>query len=218
MSTPARPSLPAGLYALCDDTVRPELDVVEKAHLLLKGGVKVLQLRMKKAAGRAAIVAAQSVAELCRLKGALCIVNDRADWALVSGAHGVHVGIDDLSAREARLVVGPTGIVGVTCRSEHDIAEAIHAGADYAGLGPVFFTRTKTVPADPLGVERLGEIVRRVSLPVVAIAGITLENITAVARAGAHCAAVGSDLYRTDDIPARVRALSEAFARGRVSA
>lgn len=216
MSTPARPSLPAGLYALCDDTVRPELDVVDKAQLLLKGGVKVMQLRLKKTPVRKAVIAARSVVELCRLKGAVCLVNDRADWALVSDAHGVHVGDEDLLPKDARKVIGDPGLVGVTCRGPEDIVNAQRAGADYAGVGPVFATTTKRVAVPPMGLGRLAEIVAASPLPIVAIAGITLENIEAVARAGVHCAAVGSDLYRTNDIPARVQALSEAFARGRV--
>lgn len=218
MSTPARPTLPAGLYALCDDTLRPKLDLVDKAQLLLKGGVKVLQLRMKQTPLREAVVAARSVAELCRLKGALCIINDRVELALVSNAHGVHLGADDLAADDARRLLGEQRLVGMTTRSGDEIRIAGELGADHVGLGPVFVTTTKQVKVQPLGIERLRAITASALLPVVAIGGITLDNIEAVARAGAHCAAVGADLYRTDDIPARVRALSEAFARGRISA
>lgn len=218
MSTPARPTLPAGLYALCDDTLRPELDVLDKARLLLEGGVKIMQLRLKRATGFQAVTTARTVAELCRLKGCVCLINDRVDWALVSRADGVHLGPEDLPADDARRLLGDDKLVGVTCRSVEDITLAMTWNADHAGVGPVFATTTKTVNAPILGVEKLKAMVPKAVLPIVAIGGITLQNIEAVARTGVRCAAVGSDLYRTDDIPARVRALMEAFARGRISA
>lgn len=218
MSTPARSKLPAGLYALCDDTLRPELGVVDKARLLIEGGVKVLQLRLKQTTGANAAHAARSVAELCRGCGVVCIINDRADWALLSGADGVHVGEHDLPPAEVRELLGAERIIGVTCRGLDDISDAEQAGADYAGVGPVFDTTTKQVHAAPLGLKPLAELVASAPLPIVAIAGINVFNMEAVARTGVHGAAVGSDLFATADVPARVRALSEAFARGRVSA
>ena len=217
MSTPAAPlapRLPGGLYALCDDSLRPELEIVEKARLLLLGGVRVLQLRLKRTTGRSAVTAALAVRSLCGRHGALCIVNDRVDWALLSDADGVHLGAEDLPPEDARALLGHARLVGVTTRSLEDILAAQAAGADHVGLGPVFETSTKQLDAPALGLQRLREICARSPLPIVAIAGITTQNIEAVAAAGAHAAAVGADLFRTDDIPARVRALAEAFARG----
>ena len=102
MSTHGRQSLPSGLYALCDDGVRPELPLEEKAARLLAGGARILQLRMKQASPGRALQAARAIAGMCRAQGAVCLVNDRVDLASLSGAGGVHVGQSDLTVAEVR--------------------------------------------------------------------------------------------------------------------
>ncbi|MBF5042642.1 thiamine phosphate synthase [Aggregicoccus sp. 17bor-14] len=218
MNAPPPPTLPRGLYALCDDSLRPELPLPEKAALLLQGGARVLQLRMKHTPLREGLAAARAIAQACERAGALLIVNDRVDLALLSGAHGVHVGDEDLPPEAARALLGPTRLVGVTVRSAEGARAARAAGADYVGLGPVFATRTKAVPAPVLGLTRLAEEVRASPLPVVAIGGVGLENIADVARAGAHCAAVASDALLARDVAERVGALASAFDRGALAA
>jgi len=215
MNAPGPLALPPGLYALCDDGVRPELPLEEKASRLLAGGVRVMQLRIKRAPARQALAAARNVVALCQAAGALCLVNDRADWALLSGAHGVHVGADDLPPEDARTLLGPGRLVGATVRNLEMARAAKAAGADYAGLGPVFPTTTKSVDAPPLGLEGLARIAAESPLPLVAISGIGLHNIEDVARAGVHGAAVASDLLAAPDIAERARSLAEAFERGR---
>lgn len=206
--------LPPGLYAICDDSVRTELPLIRKCELLLEGGVRVIQLRMKNTPARAALAAARSVSSLCRNSGAVCLVDDRVDLALLADAHGVHLGDDDLPARRARTLLGPDRIIGVTVRNAQMAEEARDAGADYVGLGPVFPTATKSVAAPVLGIELLAKLVSQSPLPTVAISGIRLSNIGSVARAGAHGAAVISDLLTASDIPARARKLSRAFSAG----
>lgn len=211
MSNRAGALLPRGLYALCDDTVRPELSLAAKAQALLDGGVRVIQLRGKRASLRELADAATEIAARCRAAGAVLIVNDRVDVALVAEAAGAHVGDEDLPAEDARRVLGPGRLLGVTCRSLADLQRACAAGADYAGVGPVFATATKRVDAPVLGVAGLEALVRQSPLPVVAISGIGLANIAQVARTGAHGAAVLSDLLLAGDIAARARALSRVF-------
>jgi thiamine-phosphate pyrophosphorylase len=209
---PAR--LPPGLYAICDDVVRPDLTVLEKAQRLLEGGALVLQLRMKRSRPADAMAAARHVALLCHRMGALCLINDRVDYALLSRCDGVHLGDDDLPVAEARTLLGPERLIGATVRSEEMIRAAWQDGANYAGLGPIFPSSTKRVASSPIGVARLKEIASSSPLPVVAISGINLSNIGQVAAAGAHGAAVLSDLLQAEDIASRARALVEAFARG----
>jgi thiamine-phosphate pyrophosphorylase len=204
--------LPGGLYAICDDGVRPELSLVRKGELLLDGGVRVIQLRMKRTAPREALDSARRVCSLCRFAGAVCLIDDRVDLALMADAHGVHLGDDDLPARSARAILGTERIVGVTVRNAEAAQEAARSGADYAGVGPVFATATKRVDAPVLGLEAFAAVTRDSPLPVVAISGICLSNIGKVAEAGAYGAAVISDLLDAPDIPARARALSRAFA------
>ncbi|HYO59805.1 thiamine phosphate synthase [Archangium sp.] len=214
MNTPVRPSLPPGLYVLCDDTVRPELPLGEKAARLLAGGARVVQLRMKRTPLREALEVAREVVAACRRAGAVCLVNDRVDLALLSGAHGVHVGDEDLPPEEARALLGPEGLVGVTVRGLSEAHAARAAGADYVGLGPVFGTTTKQVPAPVLGLGGFAAVVRASPLPVVGIGGVKLENIADLAATGAHGGAVASDALLAEDIAERVRRLSAAFDRG----
>lgn len=206
--------LPRGLYALVDDAVRPELQVVDLVRAVVAGGAGVLQLRLKRTADRPALEAVRAAVALARPAGAKVIVNDRVDLALAGGADGVHLGEDDLPVDVARRLLGPGALVGATTRSLPDIERARAAGADYAGLGPVFPTSTKQVAHPALGLAAFAAIARNSPLPVVGIAGITLDTIGAVARAGAHGAAVASALLQAPDLVSRARALQRAFSQG----
>lgn len=214
MSTRGVSVIPPGLYGICDDGVSPDRSLAEQARALLDGGVRVLQLRAKTTPLRALVEQTRALMPVCRAAGAVLLVNDRVDVALVAGAHGVHLGAEDLPVEEARRILGRDSVVGATTRNLGDIRRALAAGASYAGLGPVFQTRTKTVDAPALGLEKLESIVKDSPLPVVAISGITLENIQAVAATGVHGAAVISDLLRAADPAEQARRLSAAFAAG----
>jgi thiamine-phosphate pyrophosphorylase len=206
---------PPGLYALADDGgASAALSVEAQSEALLRGGVRVLQLRLKRTAGAAAVALAARVALRARAAGAVLLVNDRVDWAMLAGAHGVHLGEEDLSPQEARQLLGPAALLGVTVRTLTEAQAARAAGADYVGLGPVFLPGSKKVAAPLLGVEGLRKVVAESPLPVVAIGGVGLSSIRAVARAGAYSAAVASDLLGAGDITLRVRLLEEEFLRG----
>ncbi|MFT3708507.1 MAG: thiamine phosphate synthase [Archangium sp.] len=205
-------SLKPGLYALIDDSVRPEVPLVEKARAVISAGVATLQLRLENTPDRPALEAITRVVELAGTSTAV-IVNDRVDLALAGRAHGVHLGHDDLPVHVARKLLGPHALIGATTRSLDEIQTAKEQGADHVGLGPIFVTTTKTVAHAPLGLETFARICAASPLPVVGIAGITLETIGSVAKAGAHCAAVAGDLLRAPDIAERARLLSAAFAR-----
>jgi len=209
------PPLPSGVYGLCDDTVRPDLPIPRQAALLLEGGIRVLQLRLKRTPARAALAACREAVARCREAGALCLVNDRVDWALLSGAGGAHVGDEDLPPEDARRLLGPSRVLGVTARDAAMARAAAVAGADYVGVGPVFATSTKRVDAPLLGPEGLSAVVRESPLPVVAIGGIGLSTASQVAAAGARMAAVASDLLCHPDLPGRARAVQERFESGR---
>jgi thiamine-phosphate pyrophosphorylase len=206
--------LPRGPYLLCDDTVLPDVPLVDKAARLVAGGARVLQLRMKRTPPRAALAAAREVAALCRRAGALCLLNDRVDLALLAGADGVHVGDEDLPPEAARELLGPGRLVGVTVRGVVGARAAREAGADYVGVGPLFGTTTKQVAAPVLGLEAFAAVVKGSPLPVVGIGGVGLANIARVAATGAHGAAVVSDALLAGDIAERVRQLVAAFERG----
>lgn len=199
---------------MLDDGFRPEVSLAEQARLLAGAGVRVAQVRCKRSTGRQGWEAVRDAVRVLRDAAVVVLVNDRVDWALLSGADGVHVGDEDLPPREARQLLGPDRLLGVTVRSAAEAREAAAAGASYVGLGPVFATRTKAVPAPVLGPARLRLEVEGSPLPVVAIGGIGLATVTEVARTGVHGAAVLSDLWAGGDLPARVQALQRGFLLG----
>ena len=146
-------------------------------------GVRVVQYRQKQGLTFDLVAEARQLRQLCR--HIRFLVNDRVDLALEVGADGVHLGQEDLSYHEARKLLGPDKIIGVTV---HTVAEALAAqagGADYLGVSPIFATGTKADAGAPTGVALLAEIRRRVTLPLVAIGGITLAKAPAVIGAGA---------------------------------
>jgi thiamine-phosphate pyrophosphorylase len=147
----------------------------------------------------------------CRAEGARLVVNDYADIARMSGADGVHVGQDDLSVADARLVVGGAAIVGVSTHTEAQLAAAAATTASYIAVGPIYGTATKDTGYAARGLE----LVRRAAStgrPVVAIGGITLDRAGEVIAAGAASVAVISDLLTGDDPAARTAAFVRRLA------
>jgi thiamine-phosphate pyrophosphorylase len=129
--------------------------------------------------------------------GARVIVNDRADIAALSRAAGVHVGQDDLAVEDARAIVGPDALVGVSTHDAAQVREALASSATYVAVGPIFRTGTKETGYEPRGLELIREASGR-GKPIVAIGGITIETAPQVISAGASAVAVISDLLVVD--------------------
>ena len=138
------------------------------------------------------------------------IIDDNIKLALLCGADGVHVGQNDMDAAQARALLGPDKILGVTAKTVEQALKAQEQGADYLGSGAVFGTSTKA-DALPMTMERLGEICRSVSIPVVAIGGICLENIGKLKGSRAAGAAVVSGIFGAEDIEGTVRQMRERW-------
>lgn len=199
-----------GLYAIVDPEHVGGRDPLEVASAILRGGCAVLQLRAKRLADRELLGLARAMRALCVKEGVPFVLNDRADLARLVEADGLHLGQDDLRVSEARLLVGsmPIGI------STHDLAQAeaaVRDGADLIGFGPVFPTATKENPDPVVGLERLQALCRRSPVPVVAIGGIGLDTVAAVAAAGAHSAAIISAINQAPDIEAAARHVQGLF-------
>ena len=175
----------------------------------------MVQLRLKSSPAGAILAASRKVVELARGR-ALVLVNDRADLAVLADADGVHVGDEDLPPVEARRIVGEGRLVGRTCRTLDEARAALAEGADHVGFGPVFGSSSKPLPVAPRGLGALREVATALPAPVVAIGGITLESIGAVAEAGAAAAAVIHDLFARGDVRARAELLARAFAAPRL--
>jgi thiamine-phosphate pyrophosphorylase len=196
--------LPSHFYAMVDPAAGHE--PVALAHILLEAGARVLQLRLKEAGSREFLAAARAINALCRERGAMMIVNDRADIAKLSDAAGVHVGQADLPLATARAIVGPEKIVGVSTHTLEQARTAAAEGADYIGFGAIYSGGLKNVK-NAQGLERLRSVRAAVPLPIVAIGGITEATIADVLAAGADAAAIITDVVRSPDIRAKVRAI-----------
>ncbi len=193
----------SSLYAIIDTgyTAQP----IDAASTLLAAGVGLLQYRHKGALERVHWEHCCRIAELSRQAGAIFIVNDRVDIALMSGAAGVHLGQTDLPPDAARRLLGPDRIIGYSTHNEAQAREAESLPVDYVAIGPVFVTRTKENPDPVVGLAGVAAVRRLVSKPLVAIGGIARQNAASVIAAGADSVAVVRDLVASPDIAAAVR-------------
>ncbi len=183
-------------------------DVVRES---LEGGVTFLQLREKALDDGAFLQEAVEIRRLCREFRVPFVVNDNVDVALAADADGVHVGQDDMEAGDVRAKVGPGKIVGVSAQTVEQAVLAERRGADYLGVGAVFPTASKD-DADDVSRETLKAICGAVSIPVVAIGGITRENAAQLAGTGICGLAVISAIYAQKDIRKAAAELKAAAA------
>jgi len=199
--------LQARLYLVCDS--RPD----EFLHAALRGGVDIVQLRMKEAADEEIISSARRFASACAGHGALFILNDRPELVAEAGADGVHLGQDDAPVPEARAIVGEDRLIGLSTHTFEQVQAANVAGVDYIGVGPVHTTPTK--PGRPaVGLRLVSHASHRARVPFFAIGGISGANIGAVAAAGAERVAVVRALTEGGDPERAARTLRAALARG----
>jgi thiamine-phosphate pyrophosphorylase len=173
---------------------------LDAAAAALAAGATAIQLRDKRATSGELLAMAGKLYPLCQRHGALFLVNDRFDVALAAGAHGVHLGADDLPVEAVRRVVPRDFVVGRSADTEADARAAESEGASYLGVGSLFGTRTKAeVAGEVIGTERLAEVAAAVSIPVVGIGGVTADNAAEVTRAGAVGVAVVSAVMGASD-------------------
>ncbi|HQO83395.1 MAG TPA: thiamine phosphate synthase [Synergistales bacterium] len=189
------------LYVIPDPAQGYGRPMAEQARLALEGGAGAIQLRHKEASSRDLYEEALEFRKLCRLHGALFIVNDRLDIALAAGADGVHLGAEDLPVAVVRRLAPKDFIIGATARTPEAAVEAEKTSADYLGVGAVFPTRSKK-DTRVIGPEGLRKVVQAVSLPCVAIGGITVEGVPEILRTGASGVAVIGAVAGASDIRA----------------
>ena len=182
---------------------RSVLDVLAAAA---DGGVRTVQLREKNLSGRELTLLAEKFRRKCDELGVLMLMNDHVDIALAVGADGVHLGQDDMPLEAARRIA-PELILG---RSTHSVEQALEAqaqGADYVNLGPVFPTRTKNTPVQPLGLEIIRNAAPKLSIPFSVMGGVKEHNIPQLYDAGARIFAMVTELTQADDVAAKARAM-----------
>jgi thiamine-phosphate pyrophosphorylase len=164
----------------------------------LANGVGIIQVREKSMSDRSLLAHARRVREWTKAAGALCVINDRPEIAVLADADGVHVGQDELSVRDARRIVGPDRLIGVSTHTIAQARQAVLDGADYLGVGPVFASGTKKF-AEFAGLEFVQEVAAEITLPWFAIGGISPANIRDVKSAGATRVAVSGAISASDE-------------------
>ena len=194
------------LYAVTDRAWTGKQTLFEQAEAAMRGGITCLQLREKNMDKDEFLMEALEMKELCRSYNVPLIINDDPYIAVKSGADGVHIGQKDMSLKEAREITGNGMIIGVTAALPELAVKAEKEGADYIGSGAVFGSTTKT-DAKPLSHDVLREITASVKIPVVAIGGITRDNMIKLAGTGIAGAALVSAIFSADDIEAECRYL-----------
>jgi len=204
------------LYAVTDRAWAADEDaLMDQIAAAIDGGAGIVQLREKHLDHDAFLREARRFVALCREKGVISIINDAVDIAAAVGADGVHVGQSDLAAGRAREVLGPDKLIGVSAHSVEEALAAQAAGADYLGVGAAFVTGTKA-DAAPISRDTIRAITAAVDIPVVAIGGISRDNITELAGCRLDGVAVVSALFAQKDVKAAAKelyALSESIAR-----
>jgi thiamine-phosphate pyrophosphorylase len=197
------------LYVITGEQFYQDRDYLEVIEEAIQGGADIVQLREKYKSKRELLQMAKELKKLTAKYNVPFIVNDHLDIALAVDADGIHIGQNDLPLAEARQIMGPDKIIGISTHALEEAIEAENNGADYIGVGPVFETKSKVDVVDPVGLEYVKEVVAHTSIPFVAIGGIKLHNLNDVLEAGAKRICVISAIVGAEDVKGTAFAFSE---------
>ncbi|MCD8300652.1 MAG: thiamine phosphate synthase [Clostridiales bacterium] len=187
------------LYAVTDRSWLGQKTLAQQVEEALMGGITMLQLREKSLGKEEFLAEAREIKELCDRYGVPLIINDDVEIAGAVDAAGVHLGQEDMDPGEARKILGPEAIIGVSARTAEQALLAQQLGADYLGVGDVFGTATKG-DAKRISRETLAAICHAVDIPVAAIGGITAENVTQLKGSGIAGVAIVSAVFAQKNI------------------
>ena len=196
------------LYVVTDRGFLKGETLYEQVEKALKGGATFVQLREKDRDAESILAEARQLKVLCAKYHVHFIINDSVKIAMEADADGIHLGQEDMGVLEARKILGEDKIIGVTAKTIEQAVRAQEQGADYLGVGAVFASPTKT-NAIRISKEQLREICKQVSIPVVAIGGITADNMMELKGSGIDGVAVVSAIFASDDIEKAARDLKE---------
>lgn len=203
------------LYLVLDPDLCAGIGMVETARLAVAGGATMVQLRDKHAGTIRMIETGRALKQVLDRTGALLIVNDDVEAAIAIGADGLHIGQEDMDAREARAMVGAEMILGLSVESEA-LANAVDPDLiDYTGVGPVFATPTKADHKQPIGFDGLARLVKVSPVPSVAIGGLKADHVGQVFAAGARGLAVVSAICGSPDPEAATRRIAAEIRKAR---
>ena len=202
------------LHILTDTVLQSRFSHMEITRLAIAGGADTIQYRQKSGSTREMIEIARNMKRLCSEAGVTFIVNDRLDVAIAAEADGVHLGQDDFPIPMARELLGKGRIIGGSAATLDEARKCLSEGADYVGFGPVYPTSSKDDAGPVSGIDILKQVVEIIPLPIIAIGGVSAENIPDVMRAGARGIAVISAVCCQDDPEEATRALYQALNKG----
>ena len=208
----ARPALDLSVYLVTDAALCGTRGVVETVRQAIAAGATVVQLRDPVAKTRALVDEARALAGLLRPAGIPFVVNDRVDVAMAAGADGVHLGQSDMRVADARALIGPEPLLGLSITSLADLGASDLGLVDYLGVGPVFATATKADAAPAMGLAGLAAVRAACPLPIVAIGGIAAANAAETIAAGADGVAVVSAICAASDAAEATRTLAGIVA------
>jgi thiamine-phosphate pyrophosphorylase len=198
-------------YAILDAAQIGDRPAATICEILLAAGVRLIQYRDKPASSRELYETCCRLGEQVHRAAGIFIVNDRADIARAVGADGVHLGQEDLPVELARRVLEPGKWVGYSTHSLDQVREADRSSADYIAFGPIFPTQSKAKPDPAVGLDGLRQARQGTSKPLVAIGGITVENLRDVIEAGTDSVAVIADLLKAPDVGQRAKQFLQAL-------
>ena len=178
------------LHVLTDIDLQSRFTHMELTRLAIAGGADTIQFRQKHGSTAEMIEVARNMKNFCAEAGVSFIVNDRLDVAIAAKADGVHLGQDDFPIPMGKELLGKDRIIGGSAATMEEARKCLSDGADYVGFGPVFPTASKDDAGPVSGIEVLKQVVESVSLPIIAIGGISADNTAEVLKAGAHGIAV----------------------------
>ncbi len=195
-----------------------KLPILDQIRQAVEGGCKWVQLRMKNAPREEIIAVAKEAKEICKENECILVIDDYVDIAKELELDGVHLGKNDMPLTEAREFLGEEFIIGATANTFEDIEAIRHLDIDYIGLGPFRFTTTKEKLSPILGIDGYRDIIARkkavdINLPVVAIGGITYDDIEEVMEAGVDGIAVSGSLINADDMKAETSKMIELLEK-----
>jgi len=198
------------LCLVADAEAAGDKNIISVILEAVEGGASLVQIRGKKLKTRQFLEMGLKATSILKAKNIPLIINDRVDIALSCEADGVHLGPHDLPLFFARKILGGNKLIGVSVNTVKEAVEAEKGGADYLGVGPIFFTQNKKDLRPTLGLEGLRSIRERVKVPLLAIGGINLENAREIIKAGADGIAVVSAILAAEDVRLATRELREA--------
>ena len=207
-------TLPAGIYCITAEEFskgRTNLFMVKE---MLSAGIKIIQYREKeeKKSRQSMLEECREIRKMTHDSGAIFIVNDYLDIALLSDADGIHCGQDDLTVPDIRKLSSAL-MIGISANSPGQMQKAVSDGADHVGIGPVFSTNTKKDASDPVGLEHISYASKNLKIPFVAIGGIKEHNLEQVLNAGASTVSIITDITEADDIKAKISEMNNIIQK-----